>query len=159
IPGRGPPTMPSTLRRLACLTIVVATGLVSLLLQRPEAGEREGKTHRRIRAIGAVQPQLSPDGKDVVFSYQGSIWRVAATGGTMKRLAAPAGFATEPCWSPDGKQIAFLHGTSWASGNLQLVSAETGKSIQRFNTIIGTGKLSFSPDGKRLHGTLRKWNQ
>jgi hypothetical protein len=151
--------MPSTLLRLACLTIMVVISLVSLVLEGPKAVEPEGKTPRRIRAIGAVQPQLAPDGKDVVFSYQGSIWRVAAAGGTMKRLAAPAGFATEPCWSPDGKQIAFLHGSGWGSGNLHLVAADTGKSIHRFDTVLGAGKLSFSPDGKRLYGTLRKGEQ
>src|SRR5262249_15345697 len=60
-----------------------------------------------LRAIGVVHPRISPSGSDVVFSYQGSIWRMpvgpadARHGRVMKRLAAGSGFAFEPCWSPD----------------------------------------------------------
>src|SRR5262249_28603077 len=123
------------------------------------AGEDEPRPFA-IRGIGAVQPRLSPDGKNIVFSYQGSIWRIASTGGTMKRLAAVPGFAIEPCWSPDGKKIAFLHSkVGWFNGTVQIIDAETGKSLKRHDDITGTGKIAFSVDGAKLIGTLRKGNQ
>lgn len=112
-----------------------------------------------LRAIGAVHPRLSPDGKTIVFSYQGNIWRIASEGGTMRRLAAGTGFAVEPCWSPDGKRIAFLQSRNWGSGALTLIDAQTGAAVPLAREIVGTGKLFFSADGQRILGHLRRQKQ
>ena len=111
------------------------------------------------RAIGAMQPRLSPDGKDIVFSYHGSIWRMPAEGGVMRRLAGGAGLAVEPCWSPGGKRIAFLQGRGWGSGELKLIDAATGAPLPLKDTLVGAGKIAFSSDGARLYGHLRTEKQ
>lgn len=111
------------------------------------------------RAIGAVHPRLSPDGQDVVFSYHGGIWRLALAGGTMRRLAAGVGFAVEPCWSPDGKRIAYLQGRIWGGGAVQLIDAQSGASLPLPGETIGNGKIAFSADGQRLVGHLRQGSQ
>jgi len=58
------------------------------------------------RHFGAIQPQISPDGAQLAFSYQGAIWHIARTGGTMTRVTDGAGFDIEPVWSPDAALIA-----------------------------------------------------
>ena len=58
------------------------------------------------RHFGAIQPQISPDGARLAFSYQGEIWHIARTGGTMTRVTDGAGFDIEPVWSPDAALIA-----------------------------------------------------
>ncbi|MBZ5648022.1 MAG: protein kinase [Acidobacteriia bacterium] len=59
--------------------------------------------------------RLSPDGSMIVFTHTegGKAWicRAAVVGGELRRLAE----GRAPDWSPDGKQIAFVRGSSiWA---------------------------------------------
>src|SRR2546423_1887954 len=104
---------------LKLLPLVVFGGVA--LLSRSASTQVPKPEPTVLRAVGMVHPQLSPDGKTVVFSYQGSIWILPSTGGTMKRLAAGPGFAVEPCWSPDGKRIAYLESRNWGSGSVKII--------------------------------------
>lgn len=52
-------------------------------------------------------PAISPDGQTIVFSYQGNLFTVAATGGEARQLTTHAAYDAYPVWSPDGQQIAF----------------------------------------------------
>jgi len=111
-----------------------------------------------LRAIGAMQPRLAANGKDIAFSYQGNIWRTTRDGGTMRRLAGGKGHATWPCWSDDAGRIAFLQGGGWGTGAVKIVDAATGKPqpLPDNVEIQGAGKLAFTPDGNRLVGFLRE---
>ena len=52
-------------------------------------------------------PALSPDGKTLVFSYQGDLWKAAIDGGQADRLTVHQADDRYPVWSPDGEEIAF----------------------------------------------------
>jgi Tol biopolymer transport system component len=80
-------------------------------------------------------------------------------GGTMKRLAAGPGFAFEPCWSPDGKYVAFFQGKSWSGGQVKVIDCQTGALIPLPKMVQATGKLFFSSDGHHLLGRLRQERQ
>jgi tricorn protease len=54
-----------------------------------------------------MQPAISPDGKQLAFSYQGDIWTMPAIGGQAIRLTIHEGYESRPLWSPDGQNIAF----------------------------------------------------
>ena len=56
----------------------------------------------------ATTPAVSPDGKTVVFSYEGDLWKVGIDGGGAVRLTAMQGRETFPRISPDGKWIVFI---------------------------------------------------
>lgn len=64
----------------------------------------------------ASDPAISPDGTQVCFSYQGDLWLVSFSGGVATRLTSTEANEYGPCWSPDGKTIAFTsnrEGQSW----------------------------------------------
>tara|TARA_R100001369_G_scaffold31211_6_gene55416 strand:- start:10482 stop:11072 length:591 start_codon:yes stop_codon:yes gene_type:complete len=52
-------------------------------------------------------PTLSTKGQIIIFSYDGDLWKVSATGGETLRLTAMRGEETLPRISPDGKWLAF----------------------------------------------------
>jgi Tol biopolymer transport system component/C-terminal processing protease CtpA/Prc len=52
-------------------------------------------------------PVLSPDGSTIVFTYQGDLYRVPASGGTAVALTSHPAHDYMPVWSRDGRKIAF----------------------------------------------------
>jgi hypothetical protein len=149
---------PLVLKLLAVLLVGTAAFLSrALTTQQPTAAAPEKAL--ALSSVGAVHPRLSPDGKEIVFSYQGGIWRLPSAGGTMKRVAAGAGFAFEPCWSPDGRRIAFFQGKAWGGGQVQVIDASTGAPIKLPHVVLATGKLYFTKDGQHLLGKLRTERQ
>lgn len=74
-------------------------------------------------------PTLSPDGKEVAFSYQGDIWTVSADGGKATRLTIHEAYDSRPQWSPDGAHILF---SSLRNGNDDLYTiGKAGQSLRR----------------------------
>ncbi len=52
-------------------------------------------------------PAISPDGKTIVFTYKGDLYRVPAGGGNATQLTTHEAEDFMPVWSHDGKRIAF----------------------------------------------------
>ena len=52
-------------------------------------------------------PSISPDGKTIVFTYKGDLYRVPAAGGTAAPLTLHEAHDFMPVWSHDGKWVAF----------------------------------------------------
>ena len=57
------------------------------------------------------------NGSEIVFSYAGDLYKVAATGGEAKRLTSYIGYEMFPRFSPDGKTLAF---TGQYDGNTEV---------------------------------------
>jgi tricorn protease len=55
----------------------------------------------------ARTPDLSPDGKQVAFSYLGDIWTVEAIGGVARPVTMHEAHDYAPLFSPDGRHLAF----------------------------------------------------
>jgi len=55
----------------------------------------------------ARTPDLSPDGKQVAFSYLGDIWIVEAIGGVARPITMHEAHDVSPMFSPDGRWLAF----------------------------------------------------
>lgn len=72
-------------------------------------------------------PSISPDGKTILFSYKGDIWKVASTGGVASPVTITESYEFAPVWSHDGKSIAF---SSDRNGNFDifLMSANGGEA-------------------------------
>lgn len=57
------------------------------------------------------------NGKEIVFSYAGDLYKVPAAGGEAQRLTSHVGYEMFPRFSPDGKMIAF---TGQYDGNTEV---------------------------------------
>lgn len=76
-----------------------------------------------------LDPTLSPDGKVIVFSYDGDLWKVPTAGGNADRLTAMDGNETRPAISPDGQWLAF---SSTQMGNKDIyIMPMAGGEIQQ----------------------------
>ncbi|MCH8568929.1 MAG: peptidase S41 [Balneolales bacterium] len=92
------------------------------------------------QAYFMTHPAPSPDGSMVVFSFEGDLWSVPATGGTATRLTAMPGEETHPRFSPDGKYIAFS-GEQDGTRSIYIMPTEGGE-IRRLTWHDGSNLVS-----------------
>ncbi|MBE3129579.1 MAG: PD40 domain-containing protein, partial [Acidobacteria bacterium] len=100
-------------------------------------------------------PAISPDGKTIVFTYKGDLYRVPAGGGTAVPLTIHEAHDYMPVWSHDGKSIAFA---SDRFGNFDIFVMPAAGGQPRRLTFHSASELpfSFSPDDKDvLFGAAR----
>ena len=77
----------------------------------------------------ASHPSLSPDGKQIYFSYDGDIYSVSVGGGQATAVITMPGVQDSPLVSPDGKWLAF---SSDIQGNndVYVVPVGGGQAVQ-----------------------------
>ncbi|MFN8357003.1 MAG: S41 family peptidase [Spirosomataceae bacterium] len=94
-------------------------------------------------------PSISPDGKTIVFTYKGDLWKVAATGGPALPLTFHEAHDFMPVWSKDSKTIAFA---SDRFGNFDIftISVEGGEAKRLTFHSANEYPYDFSPDGQRV---------
>ncbi len=127
--------------RLYLAFAAAAAGLVGLSATESRRFQSD-VTGAASRAIGALQPKLSPDRDSIAVAYQGAIWRLPRAGGVMRRLTSDASWDSDPAWSPDGKRIAYL-----SAGRLALIDAETGAVLAVPQSPVVRGMLRFRHGG------------
>ena len=49
----------------------------------------------------------SPDGKELIYSMQGSLWRQAIGDDEARQLTDGPGYDYQPDWSPDGRRVVY----------------------------------------------------
>lgn len=103
------------------------------------------------------RPAISPDGQIVVFTAQGDLWRVSATGGRAERLTAHAAYDRDPVFSPDGATLAFASDRE-GSFDVYVMPAEGGRP-QRLTFASSTDRpRAWSADGKEIIlASARPW--
>ncbi len=68
---------------------------------------------------------ISPDAKQVAFTYKGDIYVVPTAGGTARRLTTSDAYDGDPVWSPSGRSIAFSS-DRLGTADIFVVDAEGG---------------------------------
>ncbi|MCC5822546.1 MAG: hypothetical protein LAT64_03095 [Phycisphaerales bacterium] len=117
----------------------VAALLVGVLAGMGRAGEVDLPRH----------PSISPDGRQVVFSWRGDLWRVPIGGGEAFRLTAHPATESASAWSPDGQWIAF-ESTRSGRRSIHLMRPD-GTDVRQVTFEDGALSLSgFSADGSRI---------
>ena len=103
-------------------------------------------------------PSFSPDGSQVVFSWNGEkqdnydIYVKVVGPGAPLRLTTDAGVDFSPKWSPDGRTIAFVRASADRIMSVMLIPALGGpeRTLARFRRIRPDILIDWSPDGKWL---------
>ena len=98
---------------------------------------------------GPSSPCFSPDGKSLVVSWQGSLFREEIVGGEAVQLTDGPGYDYQPDWSPDGKTIVYA---SYRKGavELYLLDLATLASTPLTRNDAVNVEPRFSPSGDRI---------
>ncbi|MBY0554556.1 PDZ domain-containing protein [bacterium] len=95
------------------------------------------------------QPTISSS--KIAFISDDDLWVVGRKGGTAQRLTANKGMITSPCFSPDGKYIAYISTDTAVEGDLYIISSEGGEA--RRLTWLGVNRVVAWKDNKTIYFT------
>ncbi|GAB3528953.1 S9 family peptidase [Pontibacter brevis] len=118
----------------------------------------------KIKQIANVT--LTPDGSRAVFSvtsiepdpanraehkYSTQLYLVSTGSATQapRQITYGSNSASQPAWSPDGKQLAFVRATD-GKPQIYLLSMEGGEPVQLTKFKYGANSPVWSPDGKQI---------
>jgi Tol biopolymer transport system component len=108
--------------------------------------------------MGPSSVAWSPDGKAVVYSMAGSLWRQAVDSGVAEQLTSGPGYDYQPDWSADGKWVVFAKYDKDAV-ELHALEVNSGK----MSTLTSGGAVNvdpkISPDGKRIVFVSTQFNR
>lgn len=142
------------------------------LREDPDAAEDNGKwsvesTQGEAKAVSFettegtwMDVDVSPDGRTIVFSLVGDLYRMPVGGGAATRITSGRAWDIQPRWSPDGSRIAFTSDRS-GGNNIWTIAADgsdarqvTDESFRLLNN------PTWTPDGEyivaRKHFTSRR---
>jgi Tol biopolymer transport system component/imidazolonepropionase-like amidohydrolase len=104
-----------------------------------------------LKARLVQQPVLSPDGNRIAFSALTHLYLMDLAGGSPQRVGDGRQFY--PCWSPDGKSLAYVTWSDKAEEGGQIFridASSPGKPQQVTRVAAFYRDLAWSPDGARI---------
>lgn len=123
---------------------VVATVFTIIYFSSPIHAQPVG---RPIQLVN--HPTVSPDGSLIAFSWNDEIWSAAIDGSELARLTNHPANDSQPLFSPDGNQIAFI---SNRTGSPQIFVMQADGTLPKQVTFHSAGYAlaDWFPDGKSL---------
>jgi Tol biopolymer transport system component len=104
---------------------------------------------------------VSPDGKSIVSAiyksdkrpFKFGIWTMQIGGGEEKHVAQNFIPDRHPCWSPDGKQIAFIRYIKKGGEPNIYTTSQDGEQIRKITSAsdsVVEASIDWAPDGKHI---------
>ena len=91
----------------------------------------------------------SPDGRELIYSMQGSLWRQRIGSGEARQLTSGPGYDYQADWSPDGERLVYASYRNDAV-ELRLLELRTGKTQPLISNLAVNVEPRWSPDGKQV---------
>ena len=111
----------------------------------------------------ASDPQISPDGTQVVYrrngfdimtdGSRGNLWILNSDGSSHRKLTSREVNESQARWSPNGDRIAFVSSTKYGS-ELYMYWIKTGQFAKLSHLEKSPGSLTWSPDGNHIAFTM-----
>lgn len=91
----------------------------------------------------------SRDGKGLVYSMQGRLWRQKTGSGTAEQITSGAGYDYQPDVSPDGRRVVFAR---YLNDAIELVIRDLRSGKEIAVTSVGAVNVDprWSPDGEKI---------
>jgi tricorn protease len=100
-------------------------------------------------------PAISPDGKTIVFSYKGDLYKVPSSGGDAYPLTIHEAYDFMPVWSHDGKWLAFAS-DRYGNFDVYVMPSSGGEAKRLTYNSANDFPYDFTPDNQTvLFGTNR----
>jgi Tol biopolymer transport system component len=122
--------------------------------------------HRYFVFLPTGSVSVSPDGRRILFTggligkgadNDAHIFTVPVDGGDLSEIRTGMSAVSQPCWSPDGKSIAFIGGEETAKKDVMqyqiyTMPVEGGKPrrLTSNGDRVDETKIAWSPDGKYI---------
>jgi Tol biopolymer transport system component len=133
----------------AYIDVIPSSGGAPRRIPVPQWIAAKGDTSRRL--------SLSPDGKTVAFDSGRQIFVASVDSGNIRQVTKDGGLA--PCFSPDGKKIAYLTPPVWQDNpparflDVMVITAEGDDPVKingNLNSNFGSNGPFWSPDGNMI---------
>ena len=105
-----------------------------------------------------LQPELSPNGEHIAFTYQGDIWTVSSDGGRADRITIHEGYEGSPAWTQDSKKIAFSS-DRFGNNDVFIVDATGGRPDRLTYHSAGDTVTDVTPSNQVLFMSRRLYQQ
>ncbi len=136
------------------IAVVLLAGAISA------TAEKRAITFDDLIAMGRIGSfEVSPDGKNIAFtvtwfdkeanSSNTDIYLVPVKGGDPYRFVRSESSDRSPCWSPDGKKLAFVSSRG-GSPQIWVIPVDGGEAKKITDIPTGVSSPLWSPDGKRF---------
>lgn len=103
-------------------------------------------------------PAISPDGSEVIFSYNNNLWKSSVNGGLSYQITSLQGISTRPRISPDGKWIAFSN-SQYGNSDIYVMPANGGE-IKRLTFHQANDMVeSWSWDNEWIYFTSNRYDR